>query len=73
MDFCRITQPGDPDKGTPDISTVIFTTHHAGSDDTTPLQMVSAEQIAYWKQVEANYLALLAKLAVPAEAAPPPG
>lgn len=51
----------------------ILSTHQRTPDDWTPMQMVSAEQVAYWKQVEADYLALLAKLAEPVTAAPPPG
>jgi len=42
----------------------ILSTHQRGSDDDTPLQMVSAEQVAYWQRIEANYADLLEKLAV---------
>lgn len=65
MDFCRVTEVGDPSKGTPDKSTVIFTTHQKGPDDVAPLQMVSAEQVAYWQQVELEYLRLLESMAEP--------
>jgi hypothetical protein len=39
----------------------IISTHQQNKDDTTPLQLVSAAQVAYWKKIEANYLELLEK------------
>lgn len=40
-------------------------TTHRGVDDETPLQLISAEQLAYYQQVEAAYLGLLQRLAEP--------
>lgn len=50
----------------------VFTTHR-GVDDETPLQLISAHQLAYYKQVEAAYLGLLQRLAEPADEVPAPG
>lgn len=63
MEFNLIKKAGDPDKGTPDVVEVILTTHHRGEADTTPLRMVSAEQVTYWMRIEAEYLRLLEQLA----------
>jgi hypothetical protein len=41
----------------------ILSTHQRNSDDATPLQMVSAEQVAYWQRIETEYLRLLEQLA----------
>jgi hypothetical protein len=48
----------------------ILSTHQRNSDDDTPLQMVSAEQVAYWQRIEAEYLRLLEQLAEAVEPAP---
>ena len=50
----------------------VFTTHQAGKDDGSPLHLVSAEQVAYWKQIEVDYIALMVKLAEVVEPVPPP-
>lgn len=41
-----------------DRTTHVLTTHR-GEADETPLQMVSAAQVAYWKRVEGEYIKLL--------------
>lgn len=50
----------------------ILSTHQAGPDDATPLQMVSAERLAYLLRIEAAYLRLLGQIAEPVEPAPAP-
>lgn len=49
----------------------VFTTHR-GPVDETPLQMISAQQLAYYQRMEAAYLGLLQRLAEPVGAAPAP-
>lgn len=49
----------------------ILTTHR-GPVDETPLQMISAHQLAYYQRVEAAYLGLLQRLAEPAGEVPDP-
>jgi hypothetical protein len=51
--------------GSADIVTI-----HRGEKDCSPLRMVSESELARMRQMEANYLALLDKLAEEVEAAP---
>jgi hypothetical protein len=51
--------------GSADIVTI-----QRGEKDSSPLRMVSESELARMRQMEANYLALLDKLAEEAEAAP---
>ena len=62
MEFGIVTKTGDAATGTPDVTETIFCTHQHSPEDATPLHMVSAEQVAYWIRIEAEYLRLLEKL-----------
>lgn len=63
MEFSVVTHAGDAATGTPDVTRTIFSTHRKDAADETPLQMVSAEQVAYWRRIEVEYLRLLEQLA----------
>jgi hypothetical protein len=44
-----------------DRTTHVLTTHRAEVDE-TPLQLVSAEKVAYWQRIEAERDALMARI-----------
>src|SRR4051812_23300537 len=55
MEFHVIKKAGGP--GEADLTAHIMTTSSRGSDDTSPLQLISAEQLSYYRSLETVVLA----------------
>lgn len=66
MEFHRVIRAAKADPATPeeavDQTVHILTTNHRDDTDTSPLQFVSNEQLAYYRAIEAAMVTLLAAL-----------